>query len=95
MLNKTNIDEIRQALKTNRVTVVFEKADGSLRTMLCTLQEKYLPPVVLKEGEEAKPKKDKGDTNIVTVWDLEKTAWRSFYLESLKSFEIETGTQEA
>lgn len=85
--NIVDIEEIRQALKTKRANIVFEKKDGSIRTMLCTLQERYLPPIVIKEGEEAKPPRDKTHDSLLTVWDLEKAAWRAFYAESVKSVE--------
>jgi hypothetical protein len=46
--------ELKQTLQGNIATVVFEKADGTLREMRCTLQADYLPPQLLQEGASAR-----------------------------------------
>jgi len=80
--------EIEQALDEGAtVSVVFTKADGTERTMLCTknsevISEQYTAP-------EKKTERTRKDTDgLVVVFDLEKNEWRSFRLNSVKSYMI-------
>ena len=75
-------------LRANIVNVKFEKADGTMRDMMCTLNEKYLPEQ--KDLEEAIQEKEP-NKEVVAVWDLEKEAWRSFRLDRVKSM-VQAGT---
>lgn len=73
------LDELKTALRAGPVLVTFTKADGSERTMRCTLQEGVVVPHE-KKTDRVKETND----NIVPVWDLEKSAWRSFKFDSIK-----------
>ena len=80
--------EIEQALDEGAtVSVVFTKADGTERTMLCTknsevISEQYTAP-------EKKTERTRKDTDgLVVVFDLEKNEWRSFRLNSVKSYMV-------
>ncbi len=64
----------------SNVTVTFEKKDGTERVMNCTLQVSIVPQV---DAESTR----KGNDNVVAVWDLDKDAWRSFRVDSIKSVE--------
>lgn len=75
-----DINELKQLLKDGAVKVIFTKKDGSLREMLCTTSDKYLS---FESESTSKP----SDT-IITVWDMEKEAWRAFRVDSIKSFEL-------
>lgn len=75
-------------LRANIVNVRFEKADGTMRDMMCTLNEKYLPEQ--KDLEEAIQEKEP-NKEVVAVWDLEKESWRSFRLDRVVSM-VEAGT---
>ena len=76
-------DEFKKLLKNTVVTVNFKKKDDSLRKMICTLNEEYLP-----EPEERENKKTKSESNdAIAVWDIEKRAWRSFRLDSIVDYE--------
>ena len=77
MSKNINFDKLQQSLKTGRVTVVFTKADGSTRTMLCTLQENELPSAPSTESPR------KVNLDIISVWDLEAAGWRSFRKDSV------------
>lgn len=81
---------IKEQLEKGIVTFTFEKKDGSVRTARGTrcfdnplaVGENYVPPKgtsVPKEG-------------IITYWDLDKSAWRSFtessYIETIKVEEL-------
>ena len=77
--------DILEKLHSSRCWVTFKKVNGDMRTMWCTLQKEYLPEqqdieeVLVKSGDEPKS---------IAVWDLEKEAWRSFRIESMVRFEI-------
>lgn len=77
--------EVRDILKENIVEVTFTKADGSERTMICTLMDSFLPSkaetIVVQDYDEGNP--------VITCWDLEYDAWRSFRLDRLVSLEAE------
>lgn len=71
---------IRSQLQNNVMNVEFVKTDGSVRNMICTLQESFTTPY------EKKTDKQKTESNeTVAVWDIEKAAWRSFRVDSVLS----------
>lgn len=74
-------EEVSAGLKSAIATVVFEKVDGSLRTMRCTLLSEHLP-----EYKEPSPvmKRQQND-DVLAVWDLDAGGWRSFRLDSIQS----------
>lgn len=79
-------DEMVKLLKEKVVTVKFKKKDETIRKMICTLSEDYLPESGdLIEGQEKKHKKD--NPNTIPVWDLEKLGWRSFRVDSVVEYE--------
>ncbi len=79
-------NELTKILKERVVTVKFRKKDDSVRKMICTLSEEYLPePENIIEGQEKKKKKE--NPNTLPVWDLEKLAWRSFRVDSVVEYE--------
>jgi hypothetical protein len=81
-------DELVEKLLVEEVTITFTKADGTDRTMLCTKQFSKIP-------QEFHPKTDKVvkldesgnviETDLISVWDLEKQGWRSFNFSKVKS----------
>lgn len=78
----TNFDPawLREVLQNDVVEVNFTKNDGSERKMLCTLSQKRIP-------EEKMPKnsgKAKND-DVISVFDIEKSDWRSFRVDSIRS----------
>lgn len=79
-------EELVKLLKERVVTIKFRKKDDTVRKMICTLSEEYLPePEPLAEGEVKRTKKD--NPNTLPVWDLEKLAWRSFRVDSVVEYE--------
>ena len=61
--------------------VVFQKQDGSERTMNCTLNEDIVPPLdttVVKQKRIQNP-------DVLAVWDIDNNGWRSFRFDSVKS----------
>jgi len=73
-------DQMIEELHAGICTVVFDKVDGTERTMKCTLMEGAVPPRTT----------DKSDTeysmNVVRAWDIENKGWRSFRVDRVKSF---------
>jgi len=81
----TNKEELKNLLKSTVLTVNFKKKDDSVRKMVCTLNEEYLPDVDQDSTESKRTKKE--STDAIAVWDLEKQAWRSFRLDSIINYE--------
>ena len=80
---------LKEQLKNGVVTVVFEKKDGTERTMRATLSDNYVPQVLsVYDGQEAKPAKQLND-NVQAVWDIDSEGWRSFRLDSVKKLIVE------
>ena len=69
-------DQLKDFLSKSEAVIVFEKKDGTIREMRCTLKPEYLPP--LKGSNSAR------SMEVLPVWDLDKNAWRSFRLDSIK-----------
>ena len=73
-------EELIQDLKDGICKVTFTKKDGTERLMKCTLASKFMPITEsTKTTEDKEPNLD-----IIKCWDLEKEAWRSFRLDSVK-----------
>ena len=73
-------EKMREILQANVCEVQFTKADGSPRTMRCTLMPDSLPPLKTDGKQRAE------NLDIVPVWDVEAEGWRSFRVDSVKSF---------
>lgn len=69
------------------VRVTFTKSDGTEREMLCTLREDLIQST---EKKTERTKKENAD--VMSVWDLEKSGWRSFRLDSVKSIQFGIGS---
>lgn len=79
-----NKETLKQKLQNGLGTVVFTKADGSERTMKCTLKADLLPVVEIKQGAKSKVE----NPEILSVWDLENAGWRSFRIDSIISADV-------
>ena len=82
--------ELKQQLSNNVVTVVFEKKDGTIRTMRCTLLAEYLPaPTQLpNDGPQLLQESRAENENVLSVWDLDNGGWRSFRIDSIKGIAV-------
>lgn len=65
-------------LNTRVVSVTFTKADGTVRSMNCTLQSGTVPVVEHRETKDSTALPE-----TLVVWDTDKNAWRSFRLDRL------------
>ena len=69
-------DEMVGQLQEGAREIMFKKVDGSIRHMKCTLNPALAPKIL-----EVKESKD--NPNVIPVWDLEKSQWRSFRVDSI------------
>jgi hypothetical protein len=75
---------LKEQLKNGVVTVVFEKTDGTERTMRCTLSDLYIPQVLSEyDGQVPKAARQINDS-VQPVWDIDAEGWRSFRVDSVK-----------
>lgn len=78
-------DWLRGLLHTNTVHLTFEKKDGTIREMNCTLLESELPKQ--EQGKEARKPND----SSMPVFDLEKKEWRAFRFDTVKRIQFTLG----
>jgi len=76
-------EELKKLLKSTVLTVNFKKKDNTLRKIVCTLNEEYLPEMDSKEEKKARSE----SSDAIAVWDLEKQDWRSFRIDSVINYE--------
>jgi hypothetical protein len=76
--------ELKDLLKEQVLTVNFKKKDESIRRMVCTLSDDFLPEYTPTENEKRMKTES---TETISVWDLEKQAWRSFRVDSIIDYE--------
>ena len=72
-------DWLKSHLKMGAVELTFQKKDGTMRIMNCTLEESKLP-VYEKKTERTKTV----STESLSVRDLDKNEWRSFRYDSIQ-----------
>jgi hypothetical protein len=75
-------DELISLFKRETVNIEFTKNDGTTRAMKCTLMPEMLPVQI--ELEELVNTR-KGNPDILAVFDLDKSEWRSFRWDRLLS----------
>ena len=66
------------------VTVIFEKKDGTLREMRCTLKD---VPQYERKTESETPRKKNDE--VMSVYDMDKSEWRSFRIDSIKEIKFD------
>lgn len=72
---------LKEDLKNGIHTVVFEKTDGTIREMRCTLQPDMLPQFL----SEVAPVNKTENPNTLAVWDVDNNGWRSFRVDSVQT----------
>jgi len=83
-------DELVEKLQNESVSVTFTKADGSERTMVCTKMVSKIPEAQHPKTEKVAKLDENGnivESDLITVFDLEKEGWRSFNFSKIKSIE--------
>lgn len=78
---------VTSLLHTNAepVRITFVKADGTERTMPCTLNEARIPTRQHSDSQR------KYNPNVCVVFDPERQVWRSFRWDRMKRIEFELG----
>jgi hypothetical protein len=92
---------VKGLLITSEITVDFVKADGTERSMRCTLDSSRIPQTAVPTAivksstanpdglaESKKPRKQP-DPHSVRVFDTEKNEWRSFRFDRLQKITAE------
>ena len=80
-------EELVEKLLVEEISVTFTKADGSDRTMICTKQFSKIPQEFHPKTDKVVKLDEKGnpiETDLISVWDLEKQGWRSFNFSKVK-----------
>jgi hypothetical protein len=78
---------IKDMMHFGPIRVHFQKKDGSIRIMNCTLEESVVVPHE-KTTDRVKEQNDE----VCPVWDIDKGAWRSFRYDSVTKIEIDIAT---
>ena len=81
---------VKDLLHTTEVRLTFTKADGTIRTMRCTLDPLKLPPQsapVIITNETRRRKEP--DQETARVFDLDLQQWRSFRFDRLRNIAAE------
>lgn len=79
-------NEIVKCLLTGPTMVLFEKKDGSVRKMICTLHHKLIPAT--KEKLNDMSRNPVRSDAAIAAYDLENAGWRSFLVDNVKFFEL-------
>ena len=72
---------LKESLARCVAEITFNKVDGSVRKMNCTLMTDHLPQVISEEQVAHVPRVQTDE--VLAVWDLDKQGWRSFRLDSI------------
>jgi len=79
-----NREQMIENLHRGICSVIFEKKDGSIRSMNCTLHPDRLPSrQSLNEVESATAPQTQSN---IRVFDTDLQEWRSFRVESVQTF---------
>tara|TARA_R110000796_G_scaffold7158_1_gene24863 strand:+ start:81 stop:464 length:384 start_codon:yes stop_codon:yes gene_type:complete len=80
-----NRNDILEALRERECRVIFKKANGEERDMICTLQEGVIPAAT--QADPLSQKKIRSiSEEVIPVWDINAEGWRSFRVDSIISF---------
>lgn len=79
-------EQMLSLLQDNVCAVTFDKLDGELRVMPCTLSPALLPRVT-KEPAVHRPQ----NAEVMSVWCTDKDGWRSFRVANVRSIRVLEG----
>jgi hypothetical protein len=84
-MNTYTREQLTELLHSGKCLVEFNKVNGEMRSMPCTLKsELFNPAVVIDPLTPEKPK----NPDILSVWCLDKNAWRSFRVANVISAKV-------
>ena len=81
-------ENLKDRLKSTTAKIKFKKMDQTIREMSCTLSSQFLPEMKSLEEKKVKIKPENADN--ITVWDLDKQAWRSFRVDSILDYSFQS-----
>lgn len=85
-MQKSEVQNLINALQRGRVWVNFKKiGTGEIRNMESTLA----PELMQEAGVKTVLEKVNPESDHIAVWCLDKSAWRSFRVETVISWEAE------
>jgi len=73
--------ELQSQLQSEILEVTFTKVNGDKRIMNCTLMEGILPSNPTEEVK--KDAKKKVNEDVLSVWDVDASGWRSFRVKNI------------
>ena len=73
--------ELQSQLQKEVLEVTFTKVNGDKRVMNCTLMEGILPSNPTEEAK--KEDKKKVNEDVLSVWDVDASGWRSFRVKNI------------
>lgn len=76
-------EEMKLKLQESIMNVTFVKVNGDKRVLNCTLRTDLLPPPPEKTSKVSRPVNEE----VLAVWDLDNSSWRSFRLDSIIKLE--------
>lgn len=79
-----NRDEMINELRKRDCRVIFKKANGEERDMVCTLREDAIP--TSSSDNNTEPKTNGYSDTAIRVIDINKGEWRAFRVDSVVSF---------
>lgn len=79
-----NRNEMIEELRKRDCRVIFKKANGDERDMVCTLQENALPEFAVDKNTDEKSVAY--SDQVIRVIDVKSGEWRSFRVDSVISF---------
>jgi hypothetical protein len=77
------VEQLKTILTESNVRVEFTKLDGTHRSMLCTKNSTVIPAAAMPTGNNKKP-----NNTVISVYDLEKAAWRSIKVDNILSWAV-------
>ena len=83
--------ELLEKLHSGICEVIFEKVNGEIREMNCTLDAEHLP---VPDGEKTSTYTRAQPEHTIAVWDVVKEDWRSFRIESVRQIKCLTGVNK-
>jgi len=76
-------------LQQGKCEVFFQKKNGTIRHMICTLNPNEVPKFYNEKIiESSQIQQEDNLSTVLPVWDVEKEGWRSFRIASVLSFKL-------
>ena len=81
------LDMIKTFLRTNILEITFEKVDGTLRKMQCTLDTKYISEHYTAPEKKTETVREL-NPDVLAVFDTENNGWRSMRVDKIQAFSM-------